>query len=160
MRALKKTFTFIIFLLFFQSEIYGEVLDAPFLRVEDFNKKIFDINDHHNKAIMVLFWAQWCGYCRKEMLELDQIYELYKDKGLIIIALSIDSKKDEEKAIAFARKLSYPNAFFKNAKTNFYNKKNIVPQIHIIDRKRTTITSITGYINQSEIIDIVNKSLF
>ena len=44
-----------------------------------------------------------------------------------------------EKMQDFARKFSYPSAFYSDAKTNFSNKKNIVPLIQIVDKKRTVI---------------------
>lgn len=161
---LKKIFTsffvLVIYLGCFLANAFPQLQASPILNVRDFNGRIFDIEDYKNKAVMVLFWAQWCGYCRKEMVELDEVYKIYKDKGLIIIALSIDHKENEEKVIAFASKLSYPSAFYSDAKTNFVNRKHTVPQIQIIDKKRTVIYSMTGYVERNEIIKAIDKVLF
>ena len=160
----RKIFTSLLILLIWQcsflNNAFSESLGAPILKVRDFNGKIFEIDEHNNKAVMVLFWAQWCGYCRKEMIELDEIYKIYKNKDLVIIALSIDHKENEEKAIAFASKLSYPSAFYSDAKTNFSNRKNTVPQIQIVNKKRSVIYSITGYVEKNEIIKAIDKALF
>lgn len=129
------------------------------LEVVDIDGKVFDITDHNNKAVLVLFWAQWCSYCRKEMVELEEVYRQYHKQGLEIIALSIDRKSDQQKMLDFARKFSYPSAFYADAKTNFSNNKNIVPLIQIVDKKRTVIYSLTGYVEKNEIIKAVQKAL-
>ena len=160
---LKKIFIILLFLTFsWQAswQAQAEILEYPTLKVIDFHGKNFDIEDYQDKVILVLFWAQWCGYCRKEMVELDKIYKLYKDKGLVVITLSVDKPNNRQKAINFASKFSYPNAFFSDAKTNFSNRKNIVPLIQIIDRKKTKIYTITGYVDGNEIHKTLKEVLF
>ncbi len=49
---------------------------------------------------MVDFWASWCGPCRVESPKLVEAYNLYKDKGLAILSVSLDKNdKSWRKAI-------------------------------------------------------------
>ena len=163
MNILSKRFIIFLLLLFpslFPPNLsFAQQLSAPYLIVKDVNGKVFDIDHYENKAVMVLFWAHWCGYCRKEMISLEKIYQHYKNKDLIIIGLSIDRKKKLPQLLEFSKKLSYPIAFFEDAKTNFSNRKNIIPQIQIVNRNRTTIYTISGYVNDEEIINTIDKAL-
>lgn len=46
------------------------------------------------KVKIIDFWASWCGPCRAENPHMRKVYEKYKDKGLEIIGVSLDSKKE------------------------------------------------------------------
>ncbi|MGM9700919.1 MAG: TlpA family protein disulfide reductase [Prevotella sp.] len=47
-----------------------------------------------NKAVLIDFWASWCGPCRASMPHLKEVYAQYKDKGFEIISVSLDDKAD------------------------------------------------------------------
>ena len=42
---------------------------------------------------LVLFWASWCPHCTALLSELKSVYEEYRDKGLEILAISIDKER-------------------------------------------------------------------
>ncbi|MCX7697597.1 MAG: TlpA family protein disulfide reductase [Bacteroidales bacterium] len=43
------------------------------------------------KIFIIDFWASWCGPCRKENPNMVKLYEEFKDKGLVIFGVSLDS---------------------------------------------------------------------
>lgn len=47
-----------------------------------------------SKLILVDFWASWCPDCRVENPNVVETYELYKDKGLEIVSVSLDTDKE------------------------------------------------------------------
>ncbi len=47
-----------------------------------------------NKYTLIDFWASWCPPCRAEMPNIVQAYADYHDKGLEVVGVSLDAKKD------------------------------------------------------------------
>src|SRR4030095_13932645 len=40
------------------------------------------------RAILIEFWATWCGPCRQSIPHLNALYKKYKDKGLVIVGVT------------------------------------------------------------------------
>jgi thiol-disulfide isomerase/thioredoxin len=62
--------------------------------------------DDGSKLVVLSFFASWCGPCKKEMPFLAQLDRMYREQGLRIIGVCIDS---EEAGIASAKKLVAEN---------------------------------------------------
>jgi peroxiredoxin len=63
---------------------------APVFTAIDLSGKDVPFSSFRGKPILLNFWATWCPYCREERPQLNSIYETYKDKGLVIVAVSVD----------------------------------------------------------------------
>jgi peroxiredoxin len=61
--------------------------DADFT-LQDLKGEAWTLKDQHGKVVLVNFWATWCPPCRKEMPDLQSLYKKYKDKGLVVLAIS------------------------------------------------------------------------
>ena len=56
-------------------------LDGSGLRLADLKGKVVFLN----------LWATWCPPCKEEMPAMERLWQRYKDQGLVVIALSMDS---------------------------------------------------------------------
>lgn len=54
----------------------------------DIDGKSWAMKDLRGKVVLVNFWATWCPPCRKEMPDLDSLYNRFKGKGFVVLAIS------------------------------------------------------------------------
>ena len=64
----------------------------------------FTVSQHRGEVVYVDFWATWCGPCRDSFPWMAEMQSKYKDQGLKIIALSLDT--DHDMARDFAEELN------------------------------------------------------
>ncbi|MGH7367409.1 MAG: TlpA disulfide reductase family protein [Candidatus Rokuibacteriota bacterium] len=50
------------------------------------------LSDLKGKVVFLNFWATWCGPCREEMPAMERLHRAYKDRGLVVLAISLDSR--------------------------------------------------------------------
>ncbi len=51
------------------------------------------LEDYRGKGVMVNFWATYCDPCKEEMPAMNEAYPYFKEKGVEMIAISLDSSE-------------------------------------------------------------------
>jgi cytochrome c biogenesis protein CcmG/thiol:disulfide interchange protein DsbE len=75
----------------------------------DFRAKVLGDNryktlaDYKGQVVLLNVWATWCPPCQAEMPSLQRLYQAYGDKGLKLVAISIDDYVTEDSIRAFAK---------------------------------------------------------
>ena len=59
--------------------------------LKDANGAIVRPSDFKGKVVVVNFWATWCGGCQVEIPWFVEFYKKYKEAGLEIVGVSLDS---------------------------------------------------------------------
>lgn len=75
----------------FVSLVESQSTITPSLELTDINSKPVELNNFHGQVTLIHFWATWCAPCVKELPELQNLSEKYRDKGLRVIAIAADS---------------------------------------------------------------------
>ena len=85
------------------------VADDADLERADFTLK--DIHGHEvtltqlrGKVVLVNFWATWCGPCRLEMPDLNDLYARFKSQGLVVLSIT---NEDSSKVSSFVDRIGY-----------------------------------------------------
>lgn len=81
----------------------------PFI-LKDLNGNEVYINGYLGKVVFINFWATWCQPCILEMPAIERLYQKFKDKGFIILAVSIDTG-GVNLVKSFVKKINLPSLF-------------------------------------------------
>ncbi|WP_155671600.1 redoxin domain-containing protein [Ornithinibacillus caprae] len=69
---------------------------APNFHLTTLDGKEFKLSELEEKAVMINFWASWCGPCKDEMPAIQNVYDSYKDQEFEVLAINVG---ETEKAI-------------------------------------------------------------
>jgi peroxiredoxin len=97
----------------------------------------FKLSEQKGKVVMLQFTASWCSVCRKEMPSIEkEIWQAYKDKGLVLIGVDRDEPLETLKSFATQTGITYPLALDPKADIFglYADKKAGVTRNVLIDR--------------------------
>ncbi|MFZ5996596.1 MAG: peroxiredoxin family protein [Nitrospirota bacterium] len=119
---------------------------APSFVLADLNNHKVSLKDYSGKVVLLEFFATWCPPCQMAALELKAVYEKYRDKGFVVLAISIDEGPEAVsmvRAFAADHGLSFPLLLDDGSVSRQYGVISI-PTSVIIDRQGTIRSSHMG----------------
>ena len=133
---------------------------APDFSLESLDGKTIRLSDLRGKAVLLNFWATWCGPCKIEMPWFVELQNQYGSQGLQIVGVAMDdaSKKDIS---AFAKDMgvNYPILIGKESVGDQYGGVPALPESFLIARDGKIVDKIIGLRGKSEIEDAIKKAL-
>lgn len=75
------------------------LLDGKMIRLSDYRGK---------NPVLLVFFATWCGPCNIEVPVLNRMYEKYKPRGVIMLAVDVQESKEWVERWAKKRGVKYP----------------------------------------------------
>ncbi|MCP2252901.1 Thiol-disulfide isomerase or thioredoxin [Prauserella aidingensis] len=112
-------------------EVSGEDLFDPDKRISS--------KDFRGKVLVINIWGQWCGPCRTEAPELQDVYERTKDDGVRVLGIDVrDFDRSAPQDFMRNRGLTYPSIYDPSGRsliglTGY--PRNVVPSTIIVDKQ-------------------------
>ncbi|HEY46468.1 MAG: hypothetical protein AMJ88_02050 [Anaerolineae bacterium SM23_ 63] len=107
-------------------------------RVPDFTLTTFEgeqirIADLRGQVVLINFWASWCTTCELEARELEQVFQMYKDRGVVF--LGVDYVDTEPEALTYLARygITYPNGPDMETRISQAFRIVGVPETYIVD---------------------------
>ena len=87
-----------IFMFFFKSSVMANY-DKVFydFKIEGISGEIINLSDYKNKVVLIVNTASYCGFT-KQYDELQELWDLYKSKGLIVLGVPSNSFNQEKQS--------------------------------------------------------------
>ena len=100
----------------------------------DLNGKTWNLKDLRGKVVFVNFWATWCPPCREEMPAMQQLYQEYRDKGLVMLGINFMESPNTIKPFVSEYKLTFPILLDSGTVMVLYGVLGL-PATYLVDRK-------------------------
>lgn len=97
------------------------------------------LDDYKGKVVLLNLWATWCEPCLREMPSIERLHRAYGDKGLAVVAVSVDAYANDDSVRAFAHSLGVTFEVLRDSTMRIADTYQATgyPQTFIIDTERT-----------------------
>ena len=145
---------------------------APAFALEDLSGKKVTLDSYKGKAVLINFWATWCGPCKIETPWLVELRNKYSGQGFEILGISTegdDLKKDDKAGwakdkAAIAKfveqeKMTYPVLIDGDSIAKPYGGLDELPTSFFVDRNGTVVAAQLGLTSKDNIESNIRKAL-
>ena len=123
----------------------------------DLNGKTWSFKDLHGKVVLVNFWATWCPPCRKEMPDLDVLYQRFREQGLVVLAIS-DEEPGKVKPFIAEKGFTYPVLLDPGSKVHKLFRVEGIPKSFVYDGQGKLVTETSDMRTQKQFLEMLRQA--
>ncbi len=140
-----------------QGQLMGNI--APDFELPALDGKNLKLSDFRGKAVLLNFWATYCGPCKVEMPWFVELQKEYGPQGFQIVGVANDDASTEEIA-KFAKEMgvNYPILIGKDAVSDRYSV-SVLPTSFFLDREGKLIAREFGLQSRSVFVDHIKQAM-
>lgn len=134
---------------------------APGFSLTTLDGKKVSLSDYKGKAVLVNFWATWCGPCKVEMPWFQEFQKEYAGQGLVILGLvdDVDAGKDTIAKVAQKAGVTYPILLADGKVQKAYGGVDVLPMSFYVDRNGVVVEETAGLGPKDEIEAHIKKAI-
>ena len=130
--------------------VLQDINKAPDFTLLSINDSSYTLSKMEGKVVLINFWATWCGPCRMEIPEFNELQKTYHERGLNILGISVSDNKKQlknfTKSFAVDYPLLYGSAKDMNKVMRDYDGVYAVPSSFLIGKNGNIIWKYPGAI--------------
>ncbi len=128
-------------------------IKAPAIKAKDTAGKAFRLSKVKSRYTLLYFYEVHCHLCAVVTPELKKLYDSYHKIGLEVVAIPVESDKDEWNKYVIDEHLNWLNIFpdpgqLDKLRSDY--KLTVSPTMYLLDRKKIVLTQRLGRIEHLE----------
>jgi len=129
-------------------------LEAHLLTGEDVS-----LADYRGQVVVINFWATWCGFCKRELPDIQSFYEDYRGKGVELLTLSVDKQVEVVEHFMAESEYSFPVAMADAKMRRDFGGIETLPTTFIVDKKGQLRRKVQGQLYYGRLEELVEPLL-
>lgn len=155
MRFLTRLFVVLLLSSFAFLSSYAQSKQLPSVVLSNMNGEKLNVNSYglNGKISIISFWATWCAPCKKELTNLAELYDEWKEKyDLEIIAVSTDDQRTAAKVKPYVDGQAWEFDVLLDVNEDLKRALNFqtVPYTLVVDQQGNIVFEHSGYVEGDE----------
>jgi peroxiredoxin len=105
------------------------------------------LSELKGKVVFLNFWATWCGPCEAEMPSMESLYQKFKDRGFVVLAVNLGESNGQVSGFMRNYNLSFTALLDRTSRIGTSYGVQAIPTTFIIDRRGIIVARMIGSIN-------------
>ncbi len=131
--------------------------EHPEFTLKDLSGKSWTFSELRGNVVLVNFWATWCPPCRKEIPDLEALYERFGTKGFVVLGIS-DEELAKVEPFVRERKVSFPVFLDPERKVNEMFVVDGIPKSFVYDRYGNLVAQSIDMRTQKQFLEMLAKA--
>jgi peroxiredoxin len=134
---------------------------APSFTLVDLDGKKVSLADYKGHAVVLNFWATYCGPCKLEMPWFQDLQNKYKDKGLVVLGLDQDDGMAVKEVAAASKRVgvTYPILMPDDKVAKSYQLSDYIPETFYVDKSGKIVEQTIGAHSKNELEADIQKAI-
>jgi peroxiredoxin len=94
----------------------------------------YRLSEYRGEVVALVFWASWCGDCRRELERFERLRRTYGSVGLVVLGVNLDTEPARAAALAGAAGIGYPVLIDAGKDVSRAYRADELPLIVLVDR--------------------------
>jgi peroxiredoxin len=129
---------------------------APNFVLQSVDGERIELKELKGKGVFLNFWGTWCGPCKQEFPYMANQYEVFKDRGVEIVAVNVGESNIAVKNFMESYGVNFPVAMDKDRQVTEAYDITPLPTTFLINPEGKVIKVIKGTMTERNVYEYMN----
>lgn len=124
--------------------------------------RTISLQDFAGRVVVINVWGQWCGPCRAEMPQLQQVYDATREQGVAFLGIDVrDNDIDAPRDFITDRKITFPSIYDPAMRTMIAfggrYPATVIPSTIVLDREHRVAAVFLRELLAEDLLPLVRR---